>query len=474
VPLREKVLEALDGHPRRIGTRLVFPAHHEDDYLKLSTFSQIHRTPGLRAAGVAHRGVYACRHTFAAWSIAAGVQLFYLSRIMGTSITQIDATYGHLVPDSEEYCAGCSMHTTSATVTLRKRRSNGDVLSGLAVRRSDWLTGTTRRGILVVHTGSSEGEMQMTRILRRASTAVMSLLLVAMVAAFALPAAAAPAEVIVLPGATSAEGIANGGGTTFYAGDLFAGDIFRGDVHRGTAQLFIDAPAGRMAVGMVVDLEHDLLFVAGGFTGQGYVYDTRTGATVAIYQFGTPGTAMIPSTAMINDVVLTKDGAWFTDSFQPMLYFVPVSEAGVPGSFVTLELTGPAAEISGDFNLNGIQATPNGKTLIVAHSANGELYTVDPVSGASATIAGVSVPSVDGIVLLGRQLWAVQNSNQVSRVQLSPHLTSGRVEEIITSDLFQVPSTAARFGSRLGVINAKFDTGFPPTADEWGVVLVDR
>ena len=75
-------------------------------YLKLSTFSHIHWAPGLRAAGVAHRGVYACRHTFAAWSIAAGVQLFYLSRIMGTSVTQIDATYGHLVPDSEEYLRG--------------------------------------------------------------------------------------------------------------------------------------------------------------------------------------------------------------------------------------------------------------------------------------------------------------------------------------------------------------------------------
>lgn len=50
--------------------------------------------------------MYACRHTFAAWSIAAGVQLFYLSRIMGTSVTQIDATYGHLVPDSEDYLRG--------------------------------------------------------------------------------------------------------------------------------------------------------------------------------------------------------------------------------------------------------------------------------------------------------------------------------------------------------------------------------
>ena len=308
----------------------------------------------------------------------------------------------------------------------------------------------------------------MTRILRRAFTAVMSLLLVALVAALAMPAAAAPAEVIVLPGATSAEGIANGGGTTFYAGDLFAGDIFRGDVHRGTAELFIDAPAGRMAVGMAADLEHDLLFVAGGFTGQAYVYSTVTGATVATYQFGAAGSSLI------NDVALTKHGAWFTDSFQPRLYFVPVSGAGVLGSFLTLQLTGPAAEISGEFNLNGIQATPNGKTLIVAHSTNGKLYTVDPVTGASATIAGVSVPNVDGIVLLGRRLWAVQNSNQVTRVQLSPHLTSGVIEKVITSDLFQVPATAALFGSRLAVVNAKFDTGFPPKAHVWEVVLVDR
>jgi sugar lactone lactonase YvrE len=298
-------------------------------------------------------------------------------------------------------------------------------------------------------------------------------LLLALVAAVAAPAAAArPAEVIVLPGASSAEGIAAGRGATFYAGDLFAGDIFRGNVQRGTAELFIDAPAGRMAVGMAADLAHQLLFVAGGFTGQAYVYDLRSGATVATYQLGAP------ASSLINDVALTKDGAWFTDSFQAQLYFVPVSRAGVPGpTFRTLGLSGPAATLIGNgaVNLNGIQATANGKTLIVAHSANAQLYTVDPATGASATIAGVSVPNVDGIVLEAGRLWAVQNfSNQVSRIRLRPDLTSGVVEKIITSDLFQVPTTAARFGSRLAVVNAKFDTGIPPTADQYEVVLVDR
>jgi len=296
------------------------------------------------------------------------------------------------------------------------------------------------------------------------------LLLVALLFALATPLAAAPAtEVIVLPGASSAEGIAAGRGTTFYAGDLLQGDIFRGDVRRGTAEVFIDAPEGRWAVGMATSIAHELLFVAGGLTGQGYVYDTASGTTVASYQLADPGAGFI------NDVTVTKDGAWFTDSLQAQLYFVPVSLAGVPGPARTLALSGPAADTSAEFNLNGIAATPNGKTLIVGHSANGELYTVDPNSGASALIAGVSVPNVDGLLLEAGRLWAVQNElNQIAEIRLRRHLRSGVVEEVITSDLFQTPTTVARFGRRLAVVNAKFDTGFPPTADQYEVVVVNR
>jgi sugar lactone lactonase YvrE len=311
---------------------------------------------------------------------------------------------------------------------------------------------------------------QRSSLVERVRGVAVRILLLSFVAAIATPAAASPpTKVIVLPGASSAEGIAAGRGSTFYAGDLFRGDIFRGDIRRGTAEPFIDAPTGRMALGMAVDLAHKLLFVAGGFTGQAYVYDIDTGATVATYQLD------VPATSIINDVAVTNDGAWFTNSFQAKLYFVPVGPTGVPGPLSTLAVTGPAADTSGDFNLNGIQATPDGKTLIVAHSGNGELYTVDPATGASATIAGVSVPNVDGIVLGAGRLWAVQNfSNQVSRIRLAPDLSSGVIEHVITSDLFQVPSTAALFGSQLAVVNAKFDTGFPPAADQYEVVVIDR
>ena len=62
-----------------------------------------HWTPALEAAGVAHRRIYDLRHTYATWSLAAGVDIFTLSRRMGTSVAMIDRTYGHLAAGADEY-----------------------------------------------------------------------------------------------------------------------------------------------------------------------------------------------------------------------------------------------------------------------------------------------------------------------------------------------------------------------------------
>ena len=282
---------------------------------------------------------------------------------------------------------------------------------------------------------------------------------------------------ITLPGATSAEGVAVGAGSTFYAGDLFKGDIYRGDLRSGSASLFIDPPDGRNALGLKADVADGLLFVAGGFTGQGYVYDLRTGADVAQFQFGTP------PNSIINDVIVAGGAAWFTDSVQPHLYRVPINHDGSVGSATTLTVTGPAADVTPGFNLNGIAATPDGSTLIVAHSNNHTIYTVNPTTGASAAIAGADGPNVDllnvdGILFEAGRFWAVQNfSDQVTELRLSPDLSSATVVRVITNEdahgAFVTPTTAARFGDRLAVVNAKFITGFPPTATSFEVVVVD-
>jgi sugar lactone lactonase YvrE len=297
-------------------------------------------------------------------------------------------------------------------------------------------------------------------------TALGLFALVALLAPASFAAANPPIadSVIVLKGATSAEGIAAGEGTTFYAGDLALGDIYRGDVSKGTASLFFDVPEGRAAVGMHADLRHELLFVAGGATGQGYVYETDEPETEAVYQLTNL------ANSFINDVTVTTEGAWFTNSGHPELYFVPVDKDGEPGSVETLALSGPAAQIVGAFNLNGIAVAADGETLIVAHSGLGALLTVDPRTGASAMIEGVSVPNVDGIVVKGDELWAVQNFiNQVSRIQLTDGLASGAIVDVITSDHFATPTTAALFDNTLAVVNAKFAT-LPQTQFE--VVLV--
>jgi hypothetical protein len=288
-------------------------------------------------------------------------------------------------------------------------------------------------------------------------------LVVMMAASFAVsaPAIAAPfPDSVPLPLDFAPEGIALGTGSTFYAGSLQTGDIYRGDLRSGAGAVFVDAPAGRAAAGLKADRAHHLLFVAGGATGAAYVYDLRNGAPVAAYQFAPSGAALL------NDVVVTADGAYFTDSFAPVLYKIPIAHNGTLGPGETITLSGPAAAIDPTTpNLNGIDATANGATLIVNHTALGGLFTVNPATGASAAIDvdGLIPGTLDGLLLAGRNLWVVENfANTLVRVTLSPNLSSGTITSVITSPLFRVPTTVAKHGNRLALVNGRFDLGLPP------------
>lgn len=62
--------------------------------------------PALESAGLPlPRPVLDAAH-IASFAIAAGVSLFYLARLMGSSVEQIDRTYGHMLPQSEKYLRG--------------------------------------------------------------------------------------------------------------------------------------------------------------------------------------------------------------------------------------------------------------------------------------------------------------------------------------------------------------------------------
>lgn len=265
---------------------------------------------------------------------------------------------------------------------------------------------------------------------------------VATVGAALVPAAGTPAAaagkrrptVLRLPNGFRPEGIAVGGGPYAYLGSLGDGSLYRADLRTGEGAIFSAGP-GTPSVGLKLD-NRGRLFVAG--RGQGArVVDARTGAILASYAL----TSATPTFA--NDVFLTPRTAWFTDSFQPALYALPLGRHGqLPDAdeVVTLSLSGDWGQVAGEVvNANGITGTPDGSALLVVQS-------------------GV------GLLLIGRTLYVVQNrQNAIDVFRLAADGHSGVFQRRVTDPLFDVPTTVAAYKGRLYLPNARFTT--TPTPD---------
>ncbi|WP_327005513.1 superoxide dismutase [Dactylosporangium sp. NBC_01737] len=270
-------------------------------------------------------------------------------------------------------------------------------------------------------------------------------------------------EVIGLPDGWQAEGIATGRGTTFYVGSLAHGGIYRGSLATGKGSTFVEGTAGKQAVGLEYD-QRGRLWAA---TGSGAtVYDGDSGRVLAEYALGG---------SFVNDVVVTGRAAYFTDSYQPVLYEVPLDQAGrLPGQAAvrTIALPGGLGEADG-FN-NGIEATPDGRLLIVQMLAD-RLFAFDPRSGVAAQVdlGGASVLQGDGLLRRGAHLYVVRNFfNVIAKFRLGPGLRSATLVKEITHPRFDIPATVAGFGGSLYAVNGRFNLPAPAPTDTYSVVRV--
>ena len=290
-------------------------------------------------------------------------------------------------------------------------------------------------------------------------------------------------DVIALPNGFQPEGIATSKRHTFFAGSRDNGAIYRGNLRTGEGAILVPGATpsvpddDRGATGLKVD-RFGRLFVSGADSHVIRVYNASSGAEIRNYP--------VAGSGFINDVIVTRRGAYFTDSNNAQLYHIPFGDHGALGQLETIALGGDYTN-GGGFNANGIEAARGGKSLIVVKSNTGELFDVDAATGVAKliTVTGGDreLINADGIMRKGRKLFVVENQDDpdattagigvISVVKLSRNLSRGFIARTITSPNFEVPTTIARSGGRNYVVNAKFNRT-PTPATPYEVVKVPR
>lgn len=288
--------------------------------------------------------------------------------------------------------------------------------------------------------------------------------LLAVIAATASLAGVAGASAAVfpdridLPDGWQPEGIATGRGHTLFVGSIPTGAVWRVDARTGEGEPAVPGGEGRAAIGLKVD-RRQRLFVAGGPTGDAFVYDARSGDELARFELAPAG-----APTFVNDVALTREAAYFTDSQRAVIYVVPTDLSGAR------ELPLQGFDMQPGFNLNGIVATANGRTLLAIQSNTGRLWRINAATGAADPIdlGGAALTNGDGLLLHGRTLYVVRNRlNQIVVVRLDRGFAEGQIVRTITDEEFDVPTTIARFGKALYAVNARFSTPPTPQTDYW-------
>lgn len=273
---------------------------------------------------------------------------------------------------------------------------------------------------------------------------------------------AAPSSALAGPGpdrielvtGSQPEGIAAGPGTTFFAGARSDGAVYVGDVRTGDVELLVPGDGQGPAVGMLYDERSGLLWVAGGNGGDITAYDAETGAEVF--------RAVIEGAGFLNDVAITRDAVYVTDSFGDALTAVALDRNGQPTGDVS-PLALQDYEAPGGFGLNGIRELPGGDLVVVSA---GVLYRVDPDTGATQVIdVDVDLEGGDGLELRGNQLYVVNGYGGDEVVVLRLQGDSARTTGVLADEDLDRPTTGALTGGSLYVVNGRFSIADDPETE---------
>jgi outer membrane protein assembly factor BamB len=271
---------------------------------------------------------------------------------------------------------------------------------------------------------------------------------VAAVCALTAPAALAQSALpdkIALPDGFAPEGIEIAGGKTFYVGSTQTGAIYSGSLRTGAGRILIPGAAAGTRAATGIEYEHGRLWVAGAAGGTARVYDVKTRALVREYH-------------------LAPAASTFTDSQRPVISRIAIGHDGAPGALTHIPLSGDYHHIAGQFNLNGIVASADGKQLIAVSTAGRKLYLIDAATGVAHAIAtgSYTVVNGDGLMLDGKLLYVVQNqSNLIAIFHLSNDLRKAAYITAINDPDLDVPTTIDRVGNRVYAVNARFGTATP-------------
>jgi Cu-Zn family superoxide dismutase len=116
-------------------------------------------------------------------------------------------------------------------------------------------------------------------------------------------------------------------------------------------------------------------------------------------------------------------------------------------------------------NLNGIVASPDGRTLLTVQTNTGTLFRVDIASGAISRVAvtGADLLFGDGLLRVGDELYVARNAaNEITKLKLEPDWGAAVVESTVENDAFAFPTALAVLRGRLLVTNSQLNAGQSP------------